>query len=127
MRRAFIAFALLVFLNVGCSKPEAAFVGKWQLDPKGVKSSDPKAEPNIGSTLGFMLLDFKLDKTFVMSSRGGDDSGTFGVDSGIVTMTVTASGSGQAVKAYKGKLATDQKSMTVTGSGSPLSLKFVKL
>src|SRR5579863_9972693 len=86
MGRAFIACAVIVILSVGCSKPEAAFAGKWQLDPKGVKSTDAKADPNIGASLGFMLLDFKLDKTFVMSSREGDDSGTFGVEDGIVTM-----------------------------------------
>ena len=127
MQRALIVFILLAFVISGCSKPEAAFAGKWQLDPKTVKSTDPKADPGIGGTLGFMSLDFKADKTFVFSSRDGDDSGTFEVESGTVTMTVTSPATGKAKRPYKGKLSNDGKSMTVTGGGTPLTMKFTRL
>jgi hypothetical protein len=127
MGRAITIFALLAVVLFGCTKPEAAFTGKWQLDPKTVKSADSKADPVLGTTLGLMVLDFKEDKTFVLSSRNGDQTGTFDVDSGTVTMKITSPAADAPKKPLKGKLTSDGKAMTVTGGDTLLTMKFTKL
>ncbi|MHB8637550.1 MAG: hypothetical protein ACYC96_13860 [Fimbriimonadaceae bacterium] len=126
MCRALFLPGLALLAISGCHKATAAFVGKWQLDTRSVKSSDPKVAPDT-TALGLMVLDFKPDKTFVLSSKTGDQQGTFDVDGENVTMHLSDPKSSGAKKPILGKLSADGKFMNVTGGGSPLSMKFAKL
>jgi hypothetical protein len=131
MGRRLVLFAVVASLLTGCSsiiKPASApFAGTWQLDPKSIKAPDPKLDASAAQALGSMVIKFKEDKTFVMSSKTGDKSGTFEVDGSKVTMKLSNPKSDDEKQPIIGKLADEGKTMNVTGGGTPFTMKFVKL
>ena len=77
--------------------------------------------------MGLEVLDFYPDKTFALSSKTGDQTGTFEIDNGTVTMHLANPKTDDEKKPFVGRLTNEGKSMSVTGGGTPLTLKFNKL
>ena len=133
MGRALFVFASLAILISGCTKPEAAFVGKWQLDPSSIKydTSIKNDDPKMGAAYpippGAMVLEFRLDKTFSISSVQGDRTGTFQLDGTAGTLTFTNPQTDADKQPLTLTLKSDGKSLTVTGKGPVTSMKFNKL
>ncbi|HLK14155.1 MAG TPA: hypothetical protein VKT78_05065 [Fimbriimonadaceae bacterium] len=130
MRRSSLFLAAIAVLIGGCGviKPASSvFAGKWQLDPKSIKSSDPKEDESAAKEIGEMIFDFRENKTFTLSTRQGDKNGTFEVENGTVTMHLANPKSDSEKQAIVGKLKDEGKTLEVTGGGTKFTMKFRKL
>ena len=117
MRLQNLVVLALAVLAVGCAKPEAQVIGKWQIDPASISTGNAQQDAKMAAYAKRVVLEFKPDKTFT----GPMMEGTYVVADHAVTMTTMKFG-GMEVSKMGAQAAAGVKPQTVTLSADGKSL-----
>src|SRR5579872_1594440 len=81
--------ALLVLVVSGCSKPEAPFIGRWQLSADSFKTGDAKKDAALEQVAIQSTIEFKADKTGTLHALSVTVPFTYVVADKTATISVT--------------------------------------
>jgi len=131
MRRSLLLIAPLFFILLGCAKPEAAFVGKWQFTADAAKTGNAQQDALTAQMSKSFSISFKADKTASIDLFGQSVPCTYVASGKTATVKVSPAPGASATPAAPDKpivltLSDDGKTLTSPDKNNGVQMKFAK-